>query len=455
MNSKAQSYGKAFAWTVVLTATYMGLHYVPLPTAAPLLQRLGEFKGKYLSTLNIMALGLTPVISAFFYVEVLSLILKPLSRWRLEGTSGRQKLNQTAWVTTLLITFIQAWGTSYLVMSLDTANPPVLNPAPGLLFHIINITTLMAGTCLAIWLARMITQLGVGNGFLILALPYWLKSICIRAYGQITDLQKPINTSNDLFSWDLFFILAVLATTFLWKFIQRGPKVPIKLPNGKLMRYEISPMPPSAGTQNYSISLLATISGLLTLWHIQTPWMTKGWPHITLEILLVGLLSWLLYNLLWGEFDIFGLAVNELPGILRKREKLLGKQTLKATAILIGGAFLFWMPLSVTNLDSPFWVVRFGILIEVLAVLQDLWAQWAFWRTHGQGVELLEMDNVHLASYLKGLFQAEGMPCHIQAYGYRRLFFIFSPLNKMRLLVPEEVADKARELLTTVKYQVV
>jgi hypothetical protein len=69
-----------------------------------------------------------------------------------------------------------------------------------------------------------------------------------------------------------------------------------------------------------------------------------------------------------------------------------------------------------------------------------------FWK-HGNSVELIELDNPHLASYLKGLFESRGVDITIQTYHYRRLLFFFGPLTKMRVLIDSEDAGSARELL--------
>jgi hypothetical protein len=214
-------------------------------------------------------------------------------------------------------------------------------------------------------------------------------------------------------------------------------------------------LPQSAGIHSFAITILASIAAYTNYFGFRFKWLTEGLSHISLEIFLICLFGWFLYNWFWGEIDVFGLVVGHLPTFIKKRERVLERQFLKAMAVLVAGSFLFWVPFGANNPESPFWVVSFGVLIAIFAALQDLSAQWLFWKVHGEGVELLEMDNVHLASYLKGLFQAEKVPCHIQAYNFRRLFFIFSPLYKMRLLVPEGGVDRAKELLATVQYQVV
>jgi preprotein translocase subunit SecY len=455
LKSHARSYVKAAVWTGALTAIFMAMNYIPLPTVNLFLEGSHNFWGKHISDFNILLVGLYPVINAFGFVEFLSLFVTPLSRWRLEGTTGRGKLNQCAWTFSLLFSFANSFGNSFLVKKYVNSFPPVIAFHSGLLFHFLNVITLMAGTYLAVWLARVITKVGVGNGFLILSLAAWLKGIFARGIKQILNFQKFNLDGNGWFSMDLMVVLLVLTVIFLWKFIQKAPKIPMKRPDGKILWFEISPLPQSAGIHSFAITILASIAAYTNYFGFRFKWLTEGLSHISLEIFLICLFGWFLYNWFWGEIDVFGLVVGHLPTFIKKRERVLERQFLKAMAVLVAGSFLFWVPFGANNPESPFWVVSFGVLIAIFAALQDLSAQWLFWKVHGEGVELLEMDNVHLASYLKGLFQAEKVPCHIQAYNFRRLFFIFSPLYKMRLLVPEGGVDRAKELLATVQYQVV
>jgi hypothetical protein len=77
----------------------------------------------------------------------------------------------------------------------------------------------------------------------------------------------------------------------------------------------------------------------------------------------------------------------------------------------------------------------------------DVIDQWKFPWKHGRGIELIQLDNPHLASYLKNLFQSKGIDTLVQTYRYRRLLFFFGPLFKMGILVAPEDSGRAMELI--------
>ena len=452
MTPNTKSYGNSFFWTVALAAIYLGLFWVPLPTAVSLYGTLSNMKGNQIAQISILAMGLSPIIDGFFIAEIFSLIIKPMARWRLEGSAGREKINLCAYAITLVITLIRALGNSFLVLTIVGANSPYYSSL--LLFQVLNIAALSAGTFLALWIAQLITRFGVANGFLVLILTGWIEGLWSHLAKYFRELAKLNPLGYEKFMVLVIYALFAVIAVFLWKFIARAPRIPMKLADGKRLWFEISPFPSGLEPHYAAITTLSTTYVFFSYAEIFPHWLKQGWPHIALVCALIVPLGLLFYNWIYGDIDVFGLSVGNLPAYLKKREKILDKQFLKGMAVLLAGSFLFWVPLD-KNMGSLYGITSFGSLIFLLAVGRDFWAQWEFWRLYGPGVELLEMDNVHLAAYLKGLFQAEGIPFYIQAYGYRRLLFWFDPLYKMRLLVPEEEMEKSRALLATVKYEVV
>ncbi len=452
MTPNTKSYGNSFFWTLALAAIFMGLFWVPLPTAVSIYGVLFRMKGDQISQISILAMGLGPIIDGFLIAEIFSLIIKPMARWRLEGTTGREKINFCAFAITLVITLIRALGNSYSVKVLVGSYSPYYSSP--LLFHFLNVVTLTAGTFLALWIAQLITRFGVGNGFLVLLLAEWFEGLCRHVSKHLGEFVVLSTLGYERFMVLVIYVLFAVIAVFLWKFIAKAPRIPMKLADRKRLWYEISPFPSGLEPHYAAITTLSTTYAFFTFAEIFPHWLKQGWPHIAFECVLIVPLGLLFYNWIYGDIDVFGLSVGNLPTYLKRREKILDKQFLKGIAVLLAGSFLFWMPLD-KNIGSLYGITSLGSLIFLLAVVRDFWAQWEFWRFYGPGVELLEMDNVHLASYLKGLFQAEGISFYIQAYGYRRLLFWFDPLYKMRLLVPEEEVEKSRALLATVKYKVV
>jgi hypothetical protein len=117
--------------------------------------------------LSTMALGMTPVLSAFMLLEMLMIAFPSFRRWTTEP-ARREALNTWATVVALLIAALQATGIANALEQL-----PGLVPNPGPIFLAGVIVTLVGATALLTWLSSLITRYGIGHGFwLLVALPY-------------------------------------------------------------------------------------------------------------------------------------------------------------------------------------------------------------------------------------------------------------------------------------------
>jgi len=128
---------------------------------------LDVFSGGALSNYSIVALGVSPYITASIVIELLQMDIVPaLKEWAEEGEVGRKKLSQLTRYVALGLAFIQA-----LTITLGVA---AYYEDPSLMFEMgvhVNAFTyiflalvLTAGTAFVLWLAEKITLYGIGNG---------------------------------------------------------------------------------------------------------------------------------------------------------------------------------------------------------------------------------------------------------------------------------------------------
>jgi hypothetical protein len=68
---------------------------------------------------------------------------------------------------------------------------------------------------------------------------------------------------------------------------------------------------------------------------------------------------------------------------------------------------------------------------------------------------VIEMDNVHGVSYLRGILATHGIDSMARAFHYRSLFFFLEPIVKMELLVPAAEMAQAQEIICAEKIEVV
>jgi preprotein translocase subunit SecY len=82
-----------------------------------------------------------------------------------EGEEGRKKINQLTRYGTVLISFMQAWGVTIHLKSINYNGIPIVpTEVQGFLFQFNSIILLVAGTIFLMWMGEQITEKGIGNG---------------------------------------------------------------------------------------------------------------------------------------------------------------------------------------------------------------------------------------------------------------------------------------------------
>ena len=126
---------------------------------------LDIFSGGALSNFAIVALGVSPYITASIVVQLLQMDIVPvLKEWSEEGETGKQKLNSLTRYLSIGLAFVQALTivigvtVSYNGLFFGVGTPE------GAMTYIYLAIVMTAGTGLVLWLADRITKKGVGNG---------------------------------------------------------------------------------------------------------------------------------------------------------------------------------------------------------------------------------------------------------------------------------------------------
>jgi len=128
---------------------------------------LNTFSGGGLSSFSILALGISPYITAEIVVQMLAMIIPKLKEWQEQGEQGKSKTNRVTRYVTVVIAFVQA-----LALLIGLGSRPenilkstVLNDKELFwLFYIYMAIVITAGSAFVMWLADLITRHGVGNG---------------------------------------------------------------------------------------------------------------------------------------------------------------------------------------------------------------------------------------------------------------------------------------------------
>jgi preprotein translocase subunit SecY len=130
-----------------------------------LLGMFNLFSGGALEQLSIFALGIMPYVTASIILSLLGVVIKPLEELKKEGEAGQRKINQYTRYGTAGLSFVQAFGISLYLESLNASSVyGDVVAEPGWSFRLLTIITLTTGTCFLMWLGEQITERGIGNG---------------------------------------------------------------------------------------------------------------------------------------------------------------------------------------------------------------------------------------------------------------------------------------------------
>lgn len=189
---------------------------------------LDVFTGGALSNFSILALGISPYITASIVIQLLQMDIIPiLKEWGEEGEVGKQKLSQVTKYVALGLAFVQALT---LTIGIGTNYSDVyLGSSPFVFVYLAIIGT--AGTAFSMWLAEKITLKGIGNGSSMLIVTGILASfpgMIMSLWSQFIVGEASFGGTVKFIAIILLLILIIVAIAFM-EAAQR--KIPIQYAN--------------------------------------------------------------------------------------------------------------------------------------------------------------------------------------------------------------------------------
>jgi preprotein translocase subunit SecY len=464
---------RALAVTVALLLIYELAGYAPLTFLFPdtHFSNVGpDFK--FTNHFNLFLLGFMPAITGFFLVEICSFFIFPLKTWRMDGKRGRRQLTKWSLIVSLLLATIHATSLVQTFTGRILPNGQHLLENPSFAHQTLLVLVPVLGFLLLMGLAELITRYGIGNGFaviigygIIFSIPQSVVDL-FTDHLEIENLslgRKNIMTGEppNLVGILLFlFILAVLYKKFwrgvplpvlykrFWKGIPvlfkriRPPILKTKM-GRKSVDFQLPYLPQGVFSFLWPYSIIMSIPAFIDFqeWST-TPFINDTtWSYWWIYTILLFGTSYLGYFLTSHSDRI---AHNTL-GKITFQEGWERKVDWNAIRAII--RFLWSAPLAVYAEESVL-MGSLGLvsLITLAATLKDVFDQYRFMKAAKNPRVLATFDNVHFVTYLKGLFEAEDIRFCVQAFEYRRLFYFFEPLIKMRVLVDARDWKKANAL---------
>lgn len=174
---KATELKKRLWFTLGALIVFRLVSFVPLPGVDPTalntlfqgtkggaLDFFNMFSGGALERMSLIALGVTPYITASIIIQLMTSLVPSLATLKKEGESGRKKINQYTRYGTVLLTAIQGYGIAVGLESWGGGSGIQAVIDPGYFFRATTVITLIGGTMFLMWLGEQITSRGIGNG---------------------------------------------------------------------------------------------------------------------------------------------------------------------------------------------------------------------------------------------------------------------------------------------------
>ena len=208
--------------TLLLLLVYRLGCYLPVPgiaadvyqsavsgeSGAGLLTLLNAVTGSALANGAFFALGVTPYINASIIVQLLTVGIPALERLSKQGDDGKQKINLITKIVALVLAIAQGVG---IVLGFGTDSlAPIFGEDLIWLTAIFVIITLVAGTCLTMWIGDRITEQGIGNG---LSLIIFVGIISTAALSLVNSFKNIFDGNLDAL-WELLGFLALAFIIF-------------------------------------------------------------------------------------------------------------------------------------------------------------------------------------------------------------------------------------------------
>ena len=175
--SKATELKKRLWFTLGALIVFRLVSFVPLPGIDPtalnslfqqtqggVLDFFNMFSGGALQRMSLIALGVTPYITASIIVQLMTSLVPSFMALKKEGDSGRKTLNQYTRYGTVFLTAIQGYGIAVGLEGWGAGQGVSAVIDPGWFFRITTVITLIGGTMFLMWLGEQITSRGIGNG---------------------------------------------------------------------------------------------------------------------------------------------------------------------------------------------------------------------------------------------------------------------------------------------------
>jgi preprotein translocase subunit SecY len=440
--------------TIGLLLVFRLLYMIHLP-GVDFSRFSGSLIANYFSSgrLSIGALGIMPYITAYFLVEIFSLAIPPLNRWRKEKHEGRRKLHVTARWLTLVLCLVQGSGIAISLSKMTNPDGSPMLAGTGLESMFIIIITLTACVFINLWIADLISSRGIGNGISMMFLVGILFSLFS---GLATSFQNNMLEMNrmDGLAKCIFMLLILFGSGALSVYMERRKyDMEVKLKDNSNAYVPF----------NFNISGItpAVFAAYIVLTPASVIYFTRVYPDF-IKYLQYGSWTYFIIFTIFMAVMYFWFAAmyynpDKIVNFLRSKnaepvlsdgvsfEKLLDK---KLTLLTIwGAAYLFVYSVLLTRGITP-WLVNSGVnVIMIISIALDIINEVKARKYYGKFVKIEEFQKPYEAGFIKNLLDQNCIPCFLEGYHFRSLYYFFGPFVGISLYVQKGKEPEALKII--------
>lgn len=186
---------------------------------------MNMISGNALQNCSVLALGVSPYITASIVIQLLTVAIPKLGRLAKQGEDGKKKIALYTRIAALVLALAQAIGIVVTYSDgLDVGNA-LWAGAPTWLIGAGVVLILVAGGMFTVWLGERITDLGVGNGMSLLIF------VGILSSSAASFAQAVLLVGQDItYIWTIvLYLIAVIAIFALIVFVDGAERrVPVQ-----------------------------------------------------------------------------------------------------------------------------------------------------------------------------------------------------------------------------------
>ncbi len=189
------------------------------------LSLISSISGGALSQGAILALGVSPYISASIIIQLLTIAIPPLERLSKQGEEGRKKIGFYTKICALVLAIAQA--AAIVISYKDALNTHMFGyEAPVWIIAVLVAIILIAGSMFTYWLGEKITELGIGNGLSLLIFVGILSTAGTSLYSNIVGIFQ--GTTTNIIELIIFVVALVLIFGFIVFMDLAERKIPVQ-----------------------------------------------------------------------------------------------------------------------------------------------------------------------------------------------------------------------------------